>query len=118
MWFMVFQFDRIKPLSILVEQVELLLASWFNRSTVVLFAINRRPKLAWYNSAHPAECCRYSLSVPAALLPRYARRRNLNNGHEPDNHFINLPTIVRDPSNPREGDEASGRSTADCRSVD
>ena len=70
MWFMVFQFDRIKPLSILVEQVELLLASWFNRSTVVLFAINRRPKLAWYNSAHPArmlpvqpECTRRSFTT-------------------------------------------------------
>jgi hypothetical protein len=34
----------------------------------------------------------------------------LNNHHEPDNHFINMPTIVRDPSNPREGGEASGRS--------
>ena len=43
---------------------------------------------------------------------------NFNNCHEPDNHLINMPTIVRDPSSPREGGEASERSSFDRGSVD
>ena len=53
------------------------------------------------------------LASLSAAVSRHTRRRNLNDVHEPDNHFFNMLTMVRNLSCPREGGKASGRSAVD-----